>query len=328
MSETEINLLGEDDFLQAMNGENKTWRKSHVINSTFTTADGIRLNYYKADNPKAGAVIVMVHGFCEFWGKYHEYAWYLWQTGYTVYFLEQRCHGYSEGRLPEPDVVHIDSFETYVKDLHGFTEQIVQREYPNLPLLLLAHSMGGAIAALYIEDYPDTFAGALLSSPMLKMNTGNITPLKILFVRLYMILARKQKSLCPGQHHFDPKPDFENSSALSEARFNYLFNQRLDDPHYRTSGASLGWVMAAIDANKSIIKNAGKIRIPVVLMQAGLDSLVEPEGFDAFMARVPHAKKYVYENSRHEIFNAKDEARRKYYRDVMDQLEQMLTGVT
>ena len=76
-----IKFLGEDDFLSAMENEIKKWRKENVTRGTLTSFDGTRLNYYIASpqNPKAS--ITIVHGLGEFWGKYHEYAWYLYQAG-------------------------------------------------------------------------------------------------------------------------------------------------------------------------------------------------------------------------------------------------------
>ena len=36
--------------------------------------------------------------------------------------------------------------------------------------------MGGAIGAKFLEDYPEYFDRAVLSSPMLEINTGKICP--------------------------------------------------------------------------------------------------------------------------------------------------------
>ena len=122
MIEHKIHFLGEKDYIPVMETQNRLWREQHVKNGKITTRDGIRLNYYHAEHPHPKAVVVILHGYCGFWGKYHEFAWYLWQAGYTIFFLEQRCHGYSGGKLPEYDVVHIDTFDTYVKDLREFME--------------------------------------------------------------------------------------------------------------------------------------------------------------------------------------------------------------
>ncbi len=323
MSEHNISFLGEEDFLPVMENENRIWREQHVDNSGFVTRDGIRLNYYRAEVPNAKAAVVMVHGYCEFWGKYHEYAWYLWQAGFTVYFLEHRCHGYSGGKMPEPDMIHIDSFRTYAEDLHEFMDQVVKPKEGDRRLLVLGHSMGGAISALFLETWPGYFSGAVLTSPMLEMSTQNMSGFKVALVRTFMILAHKQKDLCPGQHHFDPTPKFATSSTLSEARYNYLFNQRIADSHYRTAGATFGWVFAAIGVKKLILRHADRIRIPITLFQAGMDTLVEPRGFDDFMARVPHARKSLYADSKHEIFNAGEGVRQDYFREVLDCLDAM-----
>ena len=45
---------------------------------------------------------------------------------------------------------------------------------------------------------------------------------------------------------------------------------------------------------------------------------------DDFMEKVPQARKIFYKNSKHEIFNAGDEVRIRYFRDVLDQLESMI----
>ncbi|MCR5214964.1 MAG: lysophospholipase [Eubacterium sp.] len=327
MAENNIYFLGEEDFLPAMEGENRIWRDRYVMDGRFSTRDDIRLNYYKTEISNPKAAIVIVHGYCEFWGKYHEYAWYLWQAGYKVYFLEQRCHGYSGGKLAESDIIHIDSFKTYVEDLKEFMDKVVMPEAGELPLYILGHSMGGAVSALFLALYKDYFKGGVLTSPMFKIQTGDMPPSKIKAAKLYMKLFGKQKSLSPGQNHFDPKPHFETSSTLSEARYNYLFNQRLLDNNYRTAGASLGWVMAAIDVYKLIMNNASNIKIPIALMQAGLDTLVEAAGFDEFMKLVPQARLYRYENSKHEIFNAGDQERKKYFKDVLDTFEEFTNGV-
>lgn len=323
MSETTIHFLGEKDYIPVMETENLAWRRAHVKNGNFLTRDGIRLNYYHAEHPQPKGVIVILHGYCGFWGKYHEYAWYLWQAGYTVFFLEQRCHGYSGGKLPEYDVIHIDTFDTYVEDLREFMDRVVLPASGELPRLLLAHSMGGAVGALFLGTHPEYFAGAVLTSPMLKLQTGKMTPRRIKGVKAYMRVTHREKKLCFGEHRFVPEPKFPNTSTLSKARYMYFFRQRIYDSHYRTAGATFGWVMAAVEVSSLILERADRIRVPVTLMQAGIDTLVDPAGFDAFMARVPQAKKYLYENSKHELFNSSGRERKQYFRDVIGEFDKM-----
>ena len=45
------------------------------------------------------------------------------------------------------------SYQEYVKDLHVFVDGIVKKRSKSGELYLFAHSMGGAIGALFLEEY-------------------------------------------------------------------------------------------------------------------------------------------------------------------------------
>jgi len=122
-----MTFLGEDDFIEAMNSDNKKWRDEKVRQGTLKTKDGINLNYYYAKNDEAKGVVIFVHGFCEFWGKYHEYAWYVYRAGYSFYFLEQRGFGLSEGKTDDPDIVYIDDFLGFTPQEYNVFENILKK---------------------------------------------------------------------------------------------------------------------------------------------------------------------------------------------------------
>ena len=97
-------------FVSAAGSVLKPWRKNHVTAGSFDSFDHTRICYYKAARPDARSVIVMVHGFCEFFGKYHETAFNFWEHGYTVYFIELRGHGGSGRSVEEKDIVDVSDF--------------------------------------------------------------------------------------------------------------------------------------------------------------------------------------------------------------------------
>ncbi len=315
-------FLGEEDFLPVMNNEIKKWRQQWVTRGTITSFDGTHLKYYIASPEKPRACVVIVHGMAEFWPKYHEYAWNLFRAGFKVFFMEQRGHGYSEGKCKEPDLIYIDDYNTYAEDLHIFMDKVVTKESGDLKKLLLAHSMGGAVGTLFMEKYPNYFAGAVLSSPMMKMKSGNLSPLVVVLLRLYAKLFRKEKSLAPNQKHFNPNTPIETSSAKSVPRFEYQLNCRRRDDHYQTCAATFGWALASIKVHGDIMRGAGKIHVPVTIMTAGEDHLIDPLGYDEIAEKLPQAQFIHYENSRHEIFNADELTRKKYFADVIHILTQ------
>ena len=321
-----IKFLGEEDFLSAMENENKPWRKSHVVRGQLKGRDNIDFNYYIAtpDEAPRGSITI-VHGLGEFFGKYHEYVWYLVQAGYKVFFLEQRGHGYTGGKTKEVDTIYIDSYRTYVEDQKLFVDKVVVPESKGLDMLLLAHSMGGAIATLFLETYDGYFKAAVLSSPMFKMQAGNINPFLWLLIKAYATLFGKMQKLAPNQKHFDPNTDFNKSSALSRPRFDYQLMLRRKDQHYQTTGATYGWALASMRVNRDIMKKAHKLNLPITVMTAGMDHLIDPAGYEEFSGLVPAAKIHPYPDSRHEIFNAKEPTRKAYYEDVLKTLDGYLT---
>ncbi|MBR6382327.1 MAG: alpha/beta fold hydrolase [Lachnospiraceae bacterium] len=323
---TKSDLLGESDYLPAMEGPVAAWLRDTVLSGNLSSFDDTALRYYYAIPEGAKGIVLMVHGLSEFFGKYHEMAWYFYRSGFGFFFLEQRGHGYSGGKLPDAaDIVVIDDFRTYMKDLKCFYDRIVDPRSEGLPKVIFAHSMGGAVSALFLENYPGLFKGAVFSSPMFRLSTGGQGPVVVLAVKTFVKLTGRMELPGPGQHRFDRTPVFETSSALSKARYDYLFRQRLEDSHYQTYAASYAWIFASIEVGKRLMKGTGKLTLPMTIFTAGQDKLIDPEGYAEFAKRVPKAVFVHYESSRHEIYNADDDVRIDYYEKLLLTLDQYLS---
>jgi lysophospholipase len=294
------------------------WLKEHVKEGEIQSEDGLRLHYYEALNPREKASLVMVHGFCEFFGKYHETAKHFYEAGYSVFFIELRGHGKSERTNPEePDRrVSVTSFEEYVGDVHAFMEQVVTPHSLSHQYFLWCHSMGGAVGALYLEKYPDDFGCAVLSSPMLQVNYGKVPDAAVAALAVYTKLAHIDEKFAPGQHPFPEKPDYEHSNCDDEDRYYDQFEQREKDPDYQTWGGTYAWVRAARDGARKAVHEADRIHTPVLLCQAGNDHAVRLDGQERFVQKNPHTTILRYPKSKHELYNTFPEVREKYFSDV------------
>ena len=308
----------KESFLHFVRTEVQPWLDTCVKDGWIVSEDGLNLHFYQAIHPAEKAAIVMVHGFCEFFGKHHENAYRLYHAGYSVFFLEMRGHGLSDRNHNSSDQrVHVDDFAEYVDDLHSFIQEIVLPRSKTNRMYLYAHSMGGAIGALYLEQYPG-FRCALLSSPMLRMDVGNLPDWALHAVNVYSRIGDKEQKYAPGQHPFTGENIFEHSSCTDEARYEYQLNLRRENVHYQTWGSTWGWASAAYRATEQAQKNADKVSVPVLIAQAGQDNMVKNEGQDIFREHCPYASLIVYPKSKHEIFNADEETRRQYYKDILD----------
>ena len=312
-----IDFFGEDDFAEQMKNVVVPFIAEHDREGDFSGAGGASLHYHALVNPDEKAAIVISHGFCEFFPKYHEMTYYFYQSGYSVFFIEHRGHGYSHREIDDIDKVHCKSFNNYVDDLKCFMDKVVSEKSLTKKYLLYCHSMGGCIGALFLERYPDCFSAAVLSSPMMQLNFRGIKPILVKILLVWSIIARWDKKYLPTQHGFDGINTYPKCSALSEARHNYLFEYRLHDDHYRTNGGTYKWARESFKGMKEAIAGAGRIRVPVILFQAGLDTMVEPEGQEEFLKNNPTIIKKAYPDSKHEIFNAYDADRMDYYNTMI-----------
>ncbi len=305
----------EGAYREYMNSVVKSWLETDVHGGTFISSDDTHIQYYYAMSEEAKATIVMVHGFCEFFGKYHEVFRNFYEEGYNVFFLEQKGHGLSERRISRDYLVHVDDFGEYVEDLKCFMDQIVYPMTENDKHILYCHSMGGAVGTLFLERYPRYFSAAVLSSPMLKMRYAGVPEWQVKALDKLASLLHWGKRPMPGAAPFDPeKPDFENSAASSQARYEYQFMNRVNgQSSYTMNGGTYGWVNAATRATEELRKKAGIIKVPVLILQAGLDDWVDNAGQDEVAGKMRHCELRHFPKAKHEIYNGTEESLKKYY---------------
>ena len=272
-------------------------------------------------HPQEKAAIVISHGFCEFVGKYYEMMYYFYKLGYSVFFIEHRGHGYSERTTSNLSKVYVKSFHEYVADMNQFVERIVKKKSTSGKYMLYAHSMGGAIATMYIEKYPKVFSKAVLSAPMLEMRYGDFSAVEVRVLLFISKIFRWRERYIPGHHDFNGIYNYATSSSQSKARYKYIFQMRLSDEHYQTCGSTYSWARAGILATEYMKKHAHEVKTPILLCQAGKDSLVQP-GAQRFFANESwrtHISRYP--TSKHEIYNSKSRIRKAYYNEIFTFLE-------
>ncbi|GHE05948.1 alpha/beta hydrolase [Streptomyces alanosinicus] len=112
-------------------------------------------------HPAPRYLALVVHGYGEHAGRYGELAAVLTGHGAAVYGPDHVGHGRSAGER-----VLIEDFEDVVTDVHGAAE-LARAAHPDLPLVLLGHSMGGLISARYAQRYGAELSALILSGPVI-----------------------------------------------------------------------------------------------------------------------------------------------------------------
>ena len=97
---------------------------------------------YKHDSPKA--IVQIAHGMEEHQGRYKTFAEFLNLHGFTVVTADMRGHG---ANTPTDELgwfADRDGWKLLVDDQVKVTE-FIKKQYPELPVYLIAHSMGSII---------------------------------------------------------------------------------------------------------------------------------------------------------------------------------------
>jgi len=251
--------------------------------------------------------------------KFNEAVYYFINEGFNVWQIQQRGHGISYREVSDPSLVSISDFHDLIEDLHYFVTGIVKKKNTGLPLYIYGHSMGGGVSAVYLETYPQDFEKAILSSPMLELDSGGL-PLwaAVIYARL-MILIGKGNSYMPGNKPFSTTPDFENSCSNCRIRFDYWFRQCCEKEEYRTCACAVITALQFLKLTRFATKaaNCAKVRADVLLFQAGHDNMVKPGGQETFIRQIgSHGKLLRMDHAKHEIYLCTDSDQELYWDKV------------
>lgn len=298
-----FSVIAEEDFPK------KIVEISEQLNScrhegTFLSFDSKELYYEYFQVPNSRGAVVIVHGLSEFTQKYHEFAWYLLNQGYDVFLYDQRCHGRSCRLTPHYDMIHVEHFTDYQKDLHQFIVRVVKKA-TDLPLYLYAHSMGGAVAVQYLEKHPDVFQKAVLSAPMFRPLTRNVSPLIAkIGLSAYLIFGDSKKKFWQS-NEFDPHYPFSQAQDKSFARFKWYMDLRIKNTCYRTTPMSMRWVQQSLVLQHSLMKKRllKKIKTPILMLCADNDGVVSKDSQVKLAKKCPACEMIIIPNSTHTMLS-------------------------
>jgi lysophospholipase len=277
-----------------------------------------------------GAIVIST-GRTEALITYGELVHDLTRQGYYVYVLNHRGQGSSTRLIAGDDRRergHVDDFNFYVDDLHKLVTNVVKKHSPSHPrLFLLAHSMGGGIASLYLEReaFRKDFTAAALITPMHQPVLGGEKVTRLLAWanrRIPMMAADRygvaQKGYCPA-------PFVANDLSHSKVRYENLreLYGRPENAAQRIGGVTHGWIRQAYAAANIARTNAGDIAIPVLLLQATEDTAVAGWAQTEFCAGVGRTaggccKGFAIEKSFHAVFIEADNFRIPAMTTVLD----------
>ena len=257
----------------------------------------------------------------------------LYQQGYNIFLLDHRGQGLSERLLSNPHKGYVANFGDYESDLSYFIDHIVASACPIKPYLL-AHSMGGLIAARYLLNKPQSIKAAVLSSPMIGFNSG---PLPSFITKGLIRVTNRLNhwvSDTPwyflGQKNYQVTPFSQNILSHSKTRYQHFIELYKNTSDVQLGGVTVHWLAESIKAQNETLRQLEQLSTPIIVLQASEDSVVDNQAQNYFCQRLnqlqpqscPKGKPTVIDGAYHELFIESDTMREQALKQIVLWFEQ------
>ena len=212
----------------------------------FQTFDGQNLfgrAWYPSE--RAQAVVGLIHGLGEYSGRYTHVAEWFGKERIALIAFDLRGHGRSEGKRGDAP-----SFESYMRDLDAFQQQIEAR-FDKTPCFYYGHSMGGLLMLNYLIRRQPKILGAISSA------AGLHTPLTQQKLKLALVQTLSR---------WTPKlaiPSGLDANAISRDQ-NVVQRYRADPLVHGL--VTLRMAQATIPAIDFVFQHADQIGVPLLIL--------------------------------------------------------------
>jgi len=243
---------------------------------------GIQYRHWPVEN--ARACVLLAHGLAEHGGRYEHVAARFNERGVAVVAPDHIGHGASPGVR-----VYLKAFSEFLAPLQTLRDQI-SNWYPDTPVFLLGHSMGGLISAHLLLKSEADFRGAMFSGPAFHAVDPPSGP--VLWIgRLLRRFAPKL-----GMLSLDPNGVSRDPAVVADY---------LADPLVYNGKITAGLGIEMLDAMDEAIAKANDITLPVYIAHGQADRMAGPEGSQAFFDALGTRDKTLdfWPGLYHEIFN-------------------------
>jgi lysophospholipase len=298
----------------------------HGTAEWFSGADGatLRAAFFAPEGKPRGSVVVSP-GRSEPIEKYFEVVQNLLDRGFVVLVHDWRGQGLSFRALPDRLKGHAAGFKEFLGDYEALLTTFETR-LPK-PWIALGHSMGGCLTMLALAAGETRFAYAVLSAPMVGLNTGRRPAGGARALAWLMSRSRYKGEYVLGDVG-DPFVQSFPKDALTHdaARYARHRAQIKANPDIALGGITWGWTDFAFAACAWLRRTKGveAVSIPVTIVAAGQDSRVLIADEKAIAGRLRKGRYVEIPDAFHEILIETDDRRAVFWKAFDETVEPVL----
>lgn len=293
---------------------------SGAVAGLFQGYDGTPLRYarWTETTGQRRGTVVIVPGRSEFIEKYFETIADLRRRGFAVAIMDLRGQGGSKRPLDNPLKGHVRHFREFDYDLALFMKEVV---VPNMspPFLALGHSLGGHILLRVASLTQCPFERIITTGPMLQIAREQLKmPLGAARALVEIVAGLGLGTLIPpGANRTPPNAQPFEGNELTSSRERYVRAQAVLEasPELALGAPTVGWLRAALRscAMMAALDFPSTIRVPVLMVAAGRDTIVSTPLIEDFAPRMKLGTLVLIGPSKHEILQENDDIRGRFW---------------
>jgi lysophospholipase len=278
------------------------------------TRVGVLLRAMRAPLAGARGTVVVMGGRGDYMERYFETMRDMMARGFAVASFDFRGQGGSQRLLRNRWRGHIRSFRDFDEDLRAVMAGVVEPHCPK-PYVAIAHSTGGNVLLRNLRQH-DWFARAAVLAPLLGIHYGN-WPRPAVRMLLFLAAATGLGWMFLPGHKRGPlrRDEFPGNPLSSDiARWRRDSGVLEAVPALGLGGATFAWLRAARASIAALQRIGPKDRLtcPVLLVVAGLDSVVDTEAMRRFARKAPGVSLVTIAESLHEVLFERDAVRDQF----------------
>lgn len=283
----------------------------------------VRVMTAPAQGAPRGSVII-APGRTEFIEKYFEVTREMQSRGFAVFCIDWRGQGLSGREVENGLKGHFVSFDDPVNDL-STALKLLSAKLPR-PHIGLAHSMGGAITLRALQTRRVELDGVAFSAPM--WGIQGLTDMAKKYVRFVSSLGAGGMFAPRVEKKWKRENFKKNPVTHDKERHARCQGLICEEPRLALAGPTIGWVSAAADATEAFLtpNSLAHIRIPVLILTAGEEQLVDNASHAMVAEQLPNATHVTIDGAKHEILMERDDLRAQFW-TAFDQLTEQVAPV-
>lgn len=248
-------------------------------------------------------LVILVNGRAENILKWSEVAYDFYLQGYDVLAFDHRGQGYSQRLLSDVEKGYIDEFRFYTEDMAELIKKVTAL-YAYSSQHIVAHSLGSLISAYYLANYDHHINSAVLSSPFFGLPGEH--PLRDELIINLMMLMGQGKRYVFGKGSYKPADLNNNELSFCKTRMKWMNRINRNHPELHLGGPTFRWIHLCLQAIKNLPKILPRIEIPILILQADKEKIVQNKNLKKLTALLPQGEVRLIEKAKHEILFERD----------------------